>query len=386
MAILPFAPVRARATLRAALFGTLLMAMPYGPAGAVSAIAVTRAFPDLTFSRPVLMLQAPGGSDWYVLEQGGRIIRFADRTDADSVSLFAELRSLVDDRYSESGLLGAAFHPRFAETGEVFLSYTRAGQPLTSVVARFNTTGGGRLDRVSRSEVLEVAQPFRNHNGGHIAFGPDGYLYLGLGDGGSGGDPQGNGQNRNTLLGAILRLDVDAARPYAVPPDNPFVEGGGRSEIFAYGLRNPWRFSFDRATGALWAGDVGQNRVEEIDVIERGGNYGWNLREGSEPFRPGAGVETGLIEPVAEYSHALGCSVTGGAVYRGSALPTLKGVYVFGDFCSGRIWGLDTDSGGRRAVQIAKTDLQIASFAEAHDGRLFVLDLRGGIYQITGAE
>jgi glucose/arabinose dehydrogenase len=274
-------------------------------------------------------------------------------------------------------LLGVAFHPRFAENGFVYVSYTAPGAPLTSVVARFNSPDRGvTMDVNSETALLTLPQPFANHNGGHIVFGSDGMLYVGFGDGGSEGDPNGNGQDTNTLLGKILRLDVDNAAPYAIPGDNPFAGGGGRGEIWAFGLRNPWRFQFDRGTGALWAGDVGQNQFEEVDRITRGGNFGWNIREGAHCFSDPQCSTAGLIDPVAEYDHTEGCSITGGFVYRGSAIPSLSGSYVYGDFCSGRIWALANE----QPQVIADTTLAISSFAEDSTGELLVIDMAGQIY------
>ena len=243
----------------------------------------------------------------------------------------------------------------------------------------------------SEQVILEVMQPFGNHNGGTLAFGPDGYLYIGLGDGGSGGDPFNHGQNTSTLLGAMLRIDVSGAtvnEPYRVPTDNPFVGvgAGARAEIWAFGLRNPWKFSFDPATGALWAGDVGQSDYEEVDIVERGGNYGWNVMEGLHCYPPGVQAcdQTGLEPPVLEYTHAEGCSITGGYVYRGSRLPSLAGAYVYADYCSGRIWGLRHD--GTAVTEhrlIADTDLQIPSFGTDERGNLYVLAFDGHIYRFA---
>ena len=235
---------------------------------------------------------------------------------------------------------------------------------------------------------MEIGQPYSNHNGGQVTFGPDGYLYVGLGDGGSGGDPRGHGQNLRTLLGTILRIDVsalDETGSYAVPPDNPFVGvQGARPEIWAYGLRNPWRFSFDRETGDLWTGDVGQNKLEEIDIIKPGANYGWNIMEGTSCFRgPGCGSDD-LEPPVAEYGRDGGCSVTGGYVYRGPRLPSLVGAYLYGDFCTGNIWALRHD--GSQVVDqalIADTDLQISSFAEGPDGEVYILSFTGEIARLA---
>jgi len=229
--------------------------------------------------------------------------------------------------------------------------------------------------------LLVIPQPYGNHNGGMIAFGLDHYLYIGMGDGGSGGDPENYAQNRNELLGKFLRIDVDQQRPYGIPPDNPFVQGNGQPEIFAVGLRNPWRFSFDRETGNLWAGDVGQNKWEEIDVIQKGKNYGWRFLEGTHCFNPETNCRSvkNLVAPVTEYAHSSGrCSVTGGYVYRGTMIPALLGTYVFGDFCSGEIWGYRE---GETRLLLA-TDLQISSFGEVGDGELYVLGYGGEIFRI----
>lgn len=349
-------------------------------------IGVERAFPRLDFRRPILLLQADGDARMFVVEQAGRVLAFDDDPQVATAQVFVDIRGQVEDGPNEAGLLGMAFHPGFAANRQVFLSYTRrgTGRGLTSVISRFIADGSGAvLDSGSEQPILTLDQPFRNHNGGHIMFGPDGFLYIGFGDGGSRADPQGNGQNVNTLLGAILRIDVDGGRPYAIPPDNPFAGGGGRPEIYAWGLRNPWRFTFDRATGDLWLGDVGQNDIEEIDLIVRGGNYGWNLREGTAIFRRG-GPTGGLIGPVGQYRHNLGCSITGGYVYDGGAVAGLGGAYVFGDFCSGRIWAQFAAEEGRPIRQLVDTDLSITSFGQANDGRLFVLDLRGAVFQLVG--
>ncbi len=238
--------------------------------------------------------------------------------------------------------------------------------------------------------ILEVEQPYANHNGGQLAFGSDGYLYIGLGDGGAAGDPLGNGQNTSTLLGSILRIDVFQAmfdHPYTIPPDNPFyADGGGRGEIWAYGLRNPWRFSFDRDTGELWAGDVGQNRWEEIDLIERGANYGWNVLEGNHCFSTRDGCERkGTVPPVWEYSlDGEPCSVIGGYVYRGSAIPWLNGAYVYGDFCSGKVFGLRYAHGDlMEHKQLLDTGLRIMSFAQDNNGDLYLLSQQSGIYRLS---
>ena len=283
-------------------------------------------------------------------------------------------------------MLGLAFDP--ANARHLYVYYS-ASRPRRTVVSRFTVTpDGGSVDSASELVILEVEQPYANHNGGQLAFGPDGHLYIGLGDGGSAGDPQGNGQDTSTLLGSILRIDVAGSvpgQPYDIPGDNPFAGGGGRGEIWAYGLRNPWRFSFDRETGELWAGDVGQNSWEEIDLIERGGNYGWNVLEGNHCFRPKNECDaSGKIPPVWEYSlDGEPCSVIGGYVYRGGAIPWLTGAYVYGDFCSGEIFGLRYSDGEvQEHKRLADADVGIMSFAEGYDGELYLLSQRAGIYRL----
>jgi glucose/arabinose dehydrogenase len=355
-------------------------------------IALERAYPNLNFSQPVLAIQAPGdGAWWYVVEKAGRIYRFDGGDPATSLAfLVVDLSDRVNAD-SEGGLLGMAFHPDFPTTAEIYLSYT-GDDPMTgfeSRIARFTSDDeGASIDPASERMILKVPQPFTNHNGGNIAFGADGYLYIGLGDGGSGGDPDDNAQNPDTLLGAMLRIDVDSGDPYAIPPDNPFAAGGGRGEIYAFGLRNPWRWSFDRADGAtLWAGDVGQNAWEEIDIIERGGNYGWRCYEGEVAYPPAncTGPPDPYTFPVAAYGRDEGRSVTGGFVYRGGGVAFLQGTYVFGDFISGRIWGLKSEDGAwqRRELIGSDSGLSIVSFAEDHSGELYVVDFGGGLYRFV---
>jgi uncharacterized repeat protein (TIGR03806 family) len=311
------------------------------------------------------------------------------------VSAASTFLALTVNASSEGGLLGLAFHPSWATNRQAFVSFTE-GSPMVSVVARFTSAdGGATLDPGSRQDVIRVNQPFENHNGGNIAFGPDGFLYIGLGDGGSGGDPDGHAQDTTDLLGDFLRLDVDTATPYAIPggPNgNPFRgnplcpadHSGTQScpEIYAWGFRNPWRWSFDSATGDLWAGDVGQSAFEEVDRVQRGGNYGWDCREGTSAFAspaPSCGTAAGLIDPVHQYGRTLGISITGGYVYRGAALPALVGSYLFADFGSGRIWRLAANgSGGFSAVELLDTNLSISSFGQGSDGELYVVDLAGG--------
>ncbi len=352
------------------------------------------AFPALSFREAVQMAYPEDGTGrlFVVLREG--IVRVFDNDrSVEASGSFLDIRDRVLDTNSEEGLLGLAFAPDFATTGHFFVYYS-ASNPRRSVVSRFAVSGSDEdsADPASENVVLEVPQPFANHNGGQLAFGPDGFLYIGLGDGGSGGDPRGNGQDPGTLLGSILRLDVhdlESRGGYGIPSDNPFAdgEGIGRPEVYAYGLRNPWRFSFDRLTGDLWTGDVGQNRYEEVVVVKAGLNYGWNVMEGFHCFSPGSGCDrTGLVEPVAEYGRADGCSITGGYVYRGARLPSLYGAYVYGDYCSGRIWALRYDgSDVTEQALLAESGLSFSAFGEDETGELYVLDFqtRGKIYRFV---
>ena len=299
-------------------------------------------------------------------------------------------RPNLNGALGERGLLGLAFHPRFIENGFFYVNYTdRNGN---THISRFSVLVDNRdkADPSSELQILSITQPYPNHNGGALAFGSDGFLYAGLGDGGSAGDPQGNGQSLQTFLGKILRIDVDAVSPSAVPVGNPFVNGGGLPEIWAYGLRNPWRISFDQATGDFYIADVGQNTYEEINyqpAASAGGeNYGWNFREGMHPYQgePGEGVH--LVDPIVEYSHAEGCSVTGGVVYRGLNLPDWQGVYLYGDYCSGKIWGLlHKGDGAWQNELLFETGFTITSFGTDDVGELYVIDYgQGTIYRLEG--
>ncbi len=375
-----------------------------------STISVARAYPNLTFNQPVALLQAPGdGTRWFVLEKPG-IIRSFDATNPN----VATTRTVLDIRdrvlqlgQSEAGLLGLAFHPDFAVNHRVYVNYT--DRTVRSVTAEFSSPDGGlTLDPGSERQLLTVIKPFDNHNGGQLAFDADGYLRLGLGDGGGANDPQNNAQNPQRLLGKMLRIDVDArpgGEPYGIPADNPFAAnprcnatGSGMQncpEIYAIGLRNPWRWSIDRQTGQQWVADVGQGAFEEIDVIQRGGNYGWDIREGFECAGGGQNCSAaGFLDPVAAYGRAMGFSITGGHVYRGSQTTELFGRYVFADFGSGMIASLTPGPGGTFTITPhvqpgtappgAPGQLSISAFGEASDGELFVLDyVRGHIYRLV---
>ncbi len=327
--------------------------------------------------RPIAAATRAGTGDLYVAERAGRIVRVAA---GGSVTPVVNLSNLVGGTNSERGMLGLTFS---ADGGRLYASYTdAAGSSVLDEIAMNGDRTGGRRN------VLTVAQPFGNHNGGDVHLGPDGFVWWSLGDGGSGGDPRGNGQNIETLLGSLVRIDPRAATPYAVPSDNPFVGRAGRDEIFVYGLRNPWRFSFDRSTGDLWIGDVGQDRWEEIDRLAapgrgRGANLGWNAREGTHAFNGGK-VPAGHVGPIHEYSHDRGCSVTGGYVYRGARIPGLAGTYVYGDYCTAQLWGLRTD-GDRGSLDAAVPAGTLVSFAEDAAGELYVLSFDGWLSRIDPA-
>jgi len=350
-------------------------------------IQLVRVFSRLSFDKPLAMLQAPGEPDrWFVVEKDGRVWAFENNPDAQTKTLFVDLTDRVDASFNESGLLGMAFHPDFSKNGQVFLSYTRSGDPLISHVSRFTSRDGGTsLDRFSEEEILVIDQPTEHHQGGGIAFGADGYLYAGFGDGGGGGRSLGNGQDTTTLLGAMLRIDVDADRGYVIPPDNPFAIGdGGRPEIYAWGFRNPWRWSFDRLTGNLWLGDVGLHTWEEVNLVERGGNYGWEIVEGTDCLVDESCVTDDFIAPVATYSHDDGTAITGGYVYRGSEIPGLYGFYLYGDYGSGKLWRIDATNANPSPPQvILESGINISSFAESNDGEIFLTDLGGRLFKLT---
>lgn len=374
-------------------------------------LAVVPAFPDLEWTgwqsevdgkphplRPILLTHAGDGSGrLFVPEQQGAIHVF--RPDSKRTAIFLDLtgKARYDDRENEEGLLGMAFHPRYRENGEFFVHYTTAAAPHTMVLERYRVSKDDpdRADPGSAEEILRVEHPYWNHKGGTIAFGPDGCLYVAFGDGGKQNDLHGNGQNLQTLLGKILRIDVDRhgeKTAYAIPDDNPFVAAtngndgrparpkGVRQEIWAYGLRNPWRFSFDRRTGRLWIADVGQDLWEEVNLGRRGANYGWNLREGDGPYSPqNTAIAPGFDDPVWQYAHDVGKSITGGNVYRGRKLPEIDGCYLYADYVSGRVWALAYDDVSGRVVAnrgLVRDDgaesFAVLSFGEDEEGEVYL--------------
>jgi glucose/arabinose dehydrogenase len=370
----------------AALLGAAVLLAACRPTAGVAApegeAAWQRAFPRLRFDHPLFLTHAPGvPGRLYVATQAGDVLWFEHKPDAGELKLFLDLRARVTQRGGEEGLLGLAFHPDFATNRAFYLYYTPADAPRRTVLSRFRATSADAADAGSEQVLITLGQPYRNHNGGMIAFGPDRQLYVGVGDGGSAGDPHDAGQRLDTLLGKILRVTDDGK----APPDNPFAKTpNARAEIWAYGLRNPWRFSFDRATGALWAADVGQNRWEEIDVVTRGGNYGWRLFEGAAEFRnPDGRPAADFIAPVATYGRESGCSVTGGYVYRGRRVPALRGHYLYADFCSGRVWALAMDGARVRSNRQIGTVPEPSSFGEDADGEVYITSFDGGIYQLV---
>jgi glucose/arabinose dehydrogenase len=359
-------------------------------------LRVERVFPALSFTQPVAMLQAPNDATrWFVVEQTGVVRVFANTSAVASSSVFADITSLVTN-VGEMGLLGMAFHPNFPTNPRVYLSYTNeTGADRFSRISEFQLDANGNVDPSSEVVLLRVRQPETNHNGGQIAFGPDGALYIGFGDGGGANDQHGtigNGQLMTTLLGKMLRITV-VNGGYTNPPGTtacgrPPAEGTGPAdcpEIFASGFRNPWRWSFDRVGGALWVGDVGQNSREEIDRVVAGGNFGWRCREGTLVTGLNCGPAQGLLPPVAEYGRNLGASVTGGYVYRGTAIPGLVGRYVFGDFITGTLWHIA--EGTQPTMQMGAgfpTGLNIASFAEDLAGELYVVHYGGALFRVRG--
>ena len=368
-------------------------------------VSTERAFPNLEFKRPIVVTHAGDGSNRvFVAEQEGIIKVFNNDQEAEEATVFLDIEEHVvyaDDR-NEEGLLGFAFHPKFKQNGEFFVYYTSTEADLLSKISRFRVSKDNPnvADPASEEVILRVPQPFWNHNGGTIVFGGDGFLYIALGDGGSANDPHGNGQNLTTLLGSILRIDIDhkfGGKNYSIPKDNPFVGKTlpvgprgkmvpVREEIYAYGLRNVWRMAFDHKTGILWAGDVGQNLWEEINIIKSGGNYGWNIREAKHWFRPDGNDadRPDLIDPILEYHHNIGKSITGGSVYRGTRVPELVGKYIYADYVSGLLWALDYDEAAgkvRANYSLTGDKLPVMSFGEDEKGDVYFTTPFGSLFR-----
>jgi len=387
--------MRMRPLLATVCAASSLVSSVTGEAGAVPAELAAGSIESGIELVPVATkgLQAPlflthsadGSGQLFVVEQGGTV-RVIDRGTLQDAP-FLDLRDRVWRKGNEQGLLGLAFHPEHRTNGRIFVNYNRLEDGATVVVEYRRQGRSLEVSTDTERVLMIVPQPYLNHNGGMIAFGPDGFLYIGRGDGGSRGDPQNRAQNPQEWLGKILRIDVDGGRPYAIPPGNPFVSGGGRAEIFALGIRNPWRFSFDRETGMLWLADVGQYKWEEIDLIVAGGNYGWRIMEGAHCYNPEEGCSPdGLTFPIAEYGHEQGrCSITGGYVYRGTALPALRGVYLFGDYCSGELFALASANRKHSTLSrvLMKTGLRISSFGEDEAGDVYLVDHKGGVYRLA---
>ena len=329
-----------------------------------------------------------GSGRFFVVEQGGRL-KIIQNGNVLSPP-FLDISSKITTG-GEMGLLGVTFHPNFSSSRKFYVNYvrTQAGQ-IQSVIAEYSvaSASSNQVDASTERILLTVDQVgnFTNHKAGKLAFGGDGFLYFGLGDGGSGGDPNGNGQNKQTLLGKMMRIDVDgtsAGLPYRIPSDNPFASGGGLPEIYAYGFRNPWRFSFDLPSNRLFVADVGQGSFEEVDIVQKGGNYGWNTMEGNHCFNPSSGCNmNGLALPIAEYDHSVGIAVIGGYVYHGSSIANLQGTYVFGDL-NGKIFGLqETTPNNWTRTLLATTSTQLSSFGQDQSGELYVVDLSGSVFKI----
>ena len=366
----------------------------------IGAVPVTAAVPSLTpvlvengFDQPILVTNAADGSDrLFVVEKAGVIKIVASGTTLSPP--FLDIRAKVGTT-GERGLLGLAFHRAYETNRRFYVFYTRASTGRL-VIEEYRASIGDPdvADPSTARTILTIAHPATNHNGGHLAFGRDGYLYIAVGDGGGSGDPENDAQSKESLLGKLLRIDIDrtdGVRAYRRPASNPYVGKPGLNEIWSRGLRNPWRFSFDRATGDLWIGDVGQQRWEEVDRSTvskgagRGKNFGWRVMEGFHCYRPATGCnKQGKTKPLAEYGHTVGCSVTGGYVYRGTQSPSLAGLYVFGDFCSGRIWMLPRGASKPAAeTLLLDTGFNISSFGEDEAGEVYVVDYGGAIYRLA---
>ncbi len=403
--------LRAARAGRAALAALIVATFAVGPASAVSTVADTGDTPAAApsdarirlqlkasgLSKPVFVTSARDGTGrLFIVEQSGRIKVF--KSGSVRATPFLDIRASVS-KGSEQGLLGLAFHPNYRTNRKLYVHFTNGDGDSIIREYRASATNPNVVDTSSKRKILEVGQPYANHNGGMLAFGPDGYLYIGLGDGGSAGDPDNRAQRLDTRLGKILRIDVNgtaSGRAYRIPSSNPYAGSTpGLDEIWQSGLRNPWRFSFDRATGDLWIGDVGQNEWEEVDRAKRtatgagpGTNWGWRVLEGTHCYSPSSGCDpTGKTPPILEYAHGTGrCSVTGGYVYRGSSIPALVGGYVFADFCSGEIFVVAANATAPATpTRLLDTSLLVSSFGENASGELFVVDHGGRMYRIVKA-
>ncbi|QDT96885.1 PQQ-dependent sugar dehydrogenase [Gimesia aquarii] len=367
-------------------------------------VKIVKVFPYLKIDRPIVVTHAGDGSNrLFIASQKGKVYvvpNTPEDEDLEEGKLFLDISDRVtyNDKQNEEGLLGLAFHPKFKENGEFFIYYSTPDKPVnTSVISRFRVSGNDPDKALADSEevLMRVKQPAWNHGGGTVVFGPDGKLYIAFGDGGAGNDVFHNGQNLSSVLGTICRIDVDhkdSGLNYAIPKDNPFLHGKSaeiktaRKEIWAYGLRNPWRIAFDTKTGILWAGDVGQNIWEEIDIIVKGGNYGWSVREGKHPFGPN-GVEPRphLIEPIWEYDHSVGKSITGGSVYRGKKIPAIQGAYIYGDYVSGKFWALKYDAQNKKVTAnhvIESPSIPVMTFGTDQNGEMFLTSSFSEIFML----
>ena len=355
---------------------------------------VIKAFPDLKFSMPVDLQNSGDGTDrLFIVEQQGIIKVFSNNQNVSSAKTFLDVSDKIISG-GEKGLLGLAFHPDYSRNGYFYIDYTSPSPILHTVVARYKVSNSNPDSADENSELILLTQdqPFENHNGGKVIFGPDGYLYISFGDGGSGGDPYNNAQNLKTFLGKILRIDVNSSSGnlnYSIPPSNPFAGNisGYKEEIFAYGLRNPWRFSFDFSANKLWCADVGQNQWEEIDTIQNGKNYGWRIMEGKHCYNPSSGCDTsGLTLPIWEYDHSSGnCSITGGYVYRGNSVPELFGKYIYADYCTSNIWALDAKGNSVKNEFLLNAPGNVTAFGVDENDELYFCDFDGNIYKFKQA-
>lgn len=378
--------------MNSAWYGFFLIMITGGVAFA-QPVQFVNAFPGLSFQEPVFLTHSNDGTDRiFVVQQNGRIRVFPNDSAATSASTFLNITNKLSWTGGEQGLLGLAFHPQYATNGYFYVNYT-APNPLRTVIARYSVsqTDPNKADSLSEFVILEIGQPYDNHNGGMILFGADGYLYVGTGDGGDGGDPHNYGQNRSVLLGKILRINVDtttATTNYGIPNDNPFKDNtqGYKEEIWAWGFRNPWRFSEDRVTGRMWVGDVGQGSWEEIDLLKRAGNFGWRCYEGNSTFNTsGCGPASEYVFPVTVYPNTgSDCAVTGGYVYRGQRRPELVGHYIYGDYCSGKVWKFNyTDSTATGDTLLINTSFLISSFGVDQHGELYLCNHGGTIQKFA---